>query len=355
MGVNASTESVSAKPWHRPARGAALALGLGVTLWVLFTFVITDRALFLDYVKVLAWPALAAVALVWLRDPLREKLRQLLRIEVPGGAAQFADSGENLARSLKPDVDTLLGEDAMGDQREDEHGLEVVSDSATATHDAIGLDSQSDPSGSQDEDASDSVVTPAVIDSANEVPPRPEASEVGAPVDTRLPISRFRLVQLAKTVGLGPKEARHLIRAMEHDPDAALMMIDASARNTAAHRSQQSRDSIESIIRKSAAWGYGMGVAGAPAAEPDIEWNADGSWRITTEVPSGRGLSGTLRATQRQASRARHIRELEDEIKKVEREKLSPMVMGGGMELGLWLATLKSRLNTMDPGNPWTL
>jgi hypothetical protein len=355
VGVKTSTPPVSEKPWHRPARGAALALGLGVALWILFTFVITDRALFLDYVRVLAWPALAALALVWLREPLRDKLRQLLRIEVPGGAAQFADSGDELARSLKPDVDTLLGDDAVGAQREDGHSLEVVSDPASGTDDAIDLHPQADASGSQDEEASASVVAPAATLPANEISPRAETSQVPAAVDTRLLISRFRLVQLAKTVGLGPKEARRLIVTMERDPDAALMMIEAGAKNTAVHRSQQSRDSIESIIRKSAAWGYDMGIAGAPGAEPEIEWNPDGSWRITTEVPPGRRSGEVLRAAQLQASRARHIRELEDEIKKIERERSSPLGMGGGMELGLWLSTLKSKLNTIDPGSPWTL
>lgn len=50
-------------------------------------------------------------------------------------------------------------------------------------------------------------------------------------------------------------------------------------------RDLETRDSIESVIRKSEAWGYAIGRVNAPQAIPDIEWDDDGTCRITIEIP----------------------------------------------------------------------
>ena len=129
-----------------------------------------------------------------------------------------------------------------------------------------------------------------------------------------------------------------------------------SLRNQAVHRQKETRESIEAVIRKSAAWGYDMGSAGAPEAVPDIEWNTDGTWRITTEVPERRPKERTITNVDPGSNRLRQITALEKEIKDLERKQHSPF--GAGLASFVdqgWLRELKNRLSKIDPGNPWTL
>lgn len=351
--MEATTAGGPDKSWHRAATSFSIGLALVAIFWVIFTYVVTDRALLLEYLRVLAWPLLVAVALFWLREPLREKLLQLLRIEVPGGSAQFAGSGEELARSLKPDVDNLLGDEAAVESGEHPESGEVASDEAPGVEGVV----EHDANGESPQLPSPVEVTPVQLESPVEPqtgrPTQTEAQHLPEQVQDRVSVSRVRLLELAKTAGLGPKAAARVTLAMRDDPDAALKLIQAGTTNSGVPRSQQSRDSIESIIRKSAAWGYDMGVAGAPGAEPEIEWNPDGSWRITTEVPPRSRSGAVVRAMQMNASHARHVKELEDEIKEAERKKLSPFSASARLDAEPWLRELKSRLVAIDPGNPW--
>lgn len=350
-------ETLPAKAWPRVLKASAALLAVAAGVWALFSFVITDRELFLEYVRVLAWPMLVAVALYWLRDPLRDKLRQLLRIEVPGGAAQFANSGDELARQLKPDVDSLLGEGASGEQRVDAHGDDAMADRSAEADEGEDASAAAEPARDEGHTEGVTVEQPqgtargeGDAEEAEAAPPAPAALE------PRLAVSPYRVVQLAKAVGLGPKATQRVVLTLEEDPDTALRQIEAGARNAAVHRSQESRDSIERIIRKSATWGFDMGVAGAPSAEPEVEWNSDGSWRIATEVPPSTKSEAVAKAVQMSASQTRSIKELEDEIKKLERERLSPFGSGiSRMNSEPWLRELKSRLSLVDPGNPWSV
>lgn len=47
-------------------------------------FRLPELRLTLDYLKALTWPGLVAVVLYWLREPLREKVAQLLKIGALG-------------------------------------------------------------------------------------------------------------------------------------------------------------------------------------------------------------------------------------------------------------------------------
>ena len=57
---------------------------IGIARWL------DDRRLVLDYLKVLTWPLVAGATLFWLRQPLRDKLREILKVQFPGGYAEFA-------------------------------------------------------------------------------------------------------------------------------------------------------------------------------------------------------------------------------------------------------------------------
>jgi hypothetical protein len=116
-----------------------------------------------------------------------------------------------------------------------------------------------------------------------------------------------------------------------------------------ARRDLETRDSIESVIRKSAAWGYEVGSAGASFAAPDVEWEPDGSWRITTEVPA----RIEPRKSTAQRNRLRQIKDLEDEIKDLERQRYSSASLSRSVQDLGWIMEMKRRLADLDPGNPW--
>ncbi|GAA4981301.1 hypothetical protein [Actinopolymorpha pittospori] len=76
------------KAWVTPGRGKALAVAVvAAGLAVALARYAGGPKLFLDYVKVLVWPLTLAISAWWLRDVLRDKLRQLYEVAFPGGAA----------------------------------------------------------------------------------------------------------------------------------------------------------------------------------------------------------------------------------------------------------------------------
>jgi hypothetical protein len=297
------------------------AVIVGGAIWALFSFVVTDERLFLDYVRALVWPLLLGVMLYWLRAPLREKFGQLLRLEGFGASAQFSPEiqGMRLQAELDEDLTELFGDgDGSDEQATDEPETAVA------------------------------IPTEHLPVAVNQ--PTPSAS---------LPV--VELGPLIESLGLDGDAHADTLGALS-DPDrrhAALLALThraekgAAARKRQASRSQQSRESIESVVRKSASWGYEMGKAGAPEAVPDIEWGDDGGWRITTEVPLPR-RTPSRPSHDSGAERVRQIRTLENEIKELEKKKysLSASVTSQLVDAP-WLSELKRRLQRLDPGNPW--
>lgn len=311
--------------------GLAWVLGgaiiTGVATWAIARYVVTDEDVVLEYLKVLIWPALVGVTLFWLRVPLRDKFGQLRRFEGFGASAQFSleAQAQRLQIELGSDIDDLVGEDA-----------DDASSSVEDTDDPI--QAEEDP-----------VIVPSTSVATEPAP--------------SMPISA--LMSIAEGLGISDAGLNDMRSALA-DPSrqhAALRTLQAHARKAGkartrqVSRTQQSRDSVESVIRKSAAWGYEMGKVGAPEAVPDIEWSDDGGWRITTEVPAPRRVPGhTSQSHDHGADRERHIQSLEKEIKEI--EKRTSSVFGSLATMGVsqtWLAELKRRLSSIDPDNPWAL
>lgn len=121
--------------------------------------------------------------------------------------------------------------------------------------------------------------------------------------------------------------------------------------NRQSAREGHTRENIEKLIRESAGWGYQAGTLGAPPIVPDVEWNDDGTWRITTEAPKN-SREVTPSVEDYEDRKSRQIRQLEEEIKKVERERRGKFgIVGLGDEK--WLRDLKDKLSRIDPGNIW--
>lgn len=323
-------------------------------VWLLFEDVIDDARLFLDYLKVLVWPLVAVAFLSYFRAPLEDRFRHLSRFEALGAAAEFsAAQGRRLQNDLESDVDSLLG--GIG-QPGDDQGLDDPDD-----HEP---DPDPDPAQPSTEGESQNPSTS----------PAPE-SEVGAGTggDGELAtVVLEELIKLAEAFGV-PKAVvdRALARspgdlAAQRESVRKILRNEADRsrhlRYQAEQRPRETRESIEAVIRKSASWGYDMGKAGAPKAVPDVEWNADGTWQITTEVPAVNPAARQpepprsidtrqIRATDRH----RQIKAFEDEIKDLERKRHSPFG-GSGLSAFVndnWLEELKSRLRSIDPTNPW--
>lgn len=319
--------------------GAALAWLAGAgAVWAFFTFVIVDRAMFLDYVRVLVWPLLVGAVVLWMRDPLRDKLRELLRIEVPGGAAEF---GLRLEKSITPEVDNLLG-------RND--GALAVADTVTPT-DAQASDAESALGGAGPTESELANQAPAVGRELE--PPTSVAKEPRSDVHAEAGIPVAFLLRLAQLMGASAEERgtiKSLLESRPSDYGVLILMLERLARR-ARPSPLANRRSIEGIIQKSASWGYDMASSGAAKVVPDVEWGDDGSWKITTEVPpSGpkRNSFETLAAIHR-----RQVKDLEDEIKKLERESHSLVGMRNPIEARELMAVLKGRLRRLDPANIW--
>jgi len=256
-----------------------LLFAAGMTAWLLFSFVVTDARIVLDYVRALVWPIVVLGVLYWARVPLLGKLQQLLRLDAFGASAEFSAETQTrrLQEGIRGDVDILL----------------------------------------------DAPVTPTAV----EQKPKPSALPAnGATSEVEEP--EMKPVEDGRA---------------DIEPTSPQRM-------PATRRDLEARDSIESVIRKSAAWGYAMGRANAPQSIPDIEWAADGTWRIITEIPSE---MPNLRGSPKESAHLRHVRELEDEIKNLDRKRYSSMSLAGSVQDFGWIAELKRRLARLDPGNPW--
>lgn len=312
-------------------------------LWVIFRFVVADEELVLSYLKVLAWPSVVAIAGYWFREPIKEKLGQLIGLEALGARANFA----GLEQRLQSNVDALLDDGDGGLPSDDD----VLADKEHVDHtDGPALT----PAGG----AGSEVSTDQVADR----PAEPQAAQLDQLLDM-LPATlvREQLLHLARAMDLSVA-LRHDLWDSRLPPGEAMaqatkQLMGAASRlkDRRASRHEATRENIESVIQTSAEWGYEMGRAGATRAVPDIEWNDDGSWRITTAVPPRRPPSHPVSDVAR---RRLQIEQLEEEIKALERKRHRDQVLGnplGGMfntDDG-WLRSLKKKLAELDPGNVW--
>lgn len=356
-----------AKWWPRPLTHAIGTVVFGAAVWATFTYLITDPEMALSYLQVLAWPSVVVGATYWLREPLREKLRQVLKVQAPGFNVDFSPESQSrqLDEALHAPLATLAplvgsrkpsAADADADESGDEEASGDDQVSNVEATDRPGLNGAPTPGGTGEALGSDDVAAAAA-------PQVVLAIERSKDQVQKARINDLRAIGMA--LGRSMSGMDQLVAQEGFDPDRVLERLQrsiriqrASRRRDARARQADTRDSIETVIRNSAAWGYKMGRAGAPEAVPDIAWDDDGNWRITTTVPTSDLSSRSLKeyrdrdaATQ---DSQRQIRSLEDEIKQIERQQArSAMGNVARMMDDPWLASLKARLRRIDPNNPW--
>lgn len=335
---------------------AAVAVAL-VAVWAAFKWVIDDAELTLEYVSALAWPIVALVVFISLRRPIYAKVADLLKVSGFGIGAEFTEARtKELGNDLGPDITALLSTDI---------------DFVKVFEDALkGDDLEEQPpdgeAGPSDASAEGSVPT---VDAPIKEPVVPDVQQP-VPVPAGEGLSEEHIADLLGVLASLDiaEDIRRRTEQELHSADAdqtrheVVRLVEAVTKdriNAWAHRQrqheEQTRSSIESVIQKSASWGYDMGKAGAPPTTPDIEWDADGGWRITTDVPARKPDSGQARArsavqAQAERDRLRHIDYLVAEIKSRESQ---PMYMLGRRDD--YLQELKRRLTVIDPGNPYAL
>lgn len=353
------------KIWVRPLLHTLGAFAVVGATWATFTYLITDAEMTLSYVQVLAWPTVVIGATYWLRQPLRDKLRQVLKVQAPGLSLDF--SLEAQSRELDEGLHVPLANLAP---LVAESSKDAPADSDEADDEEPAGQHQMSPTDAVASSAAPSDADPAVKPPHSAGTLEPAAEPVTDAVDPGAAERNARLRDLraiAMTLGWTAGRTNEIWAREDFDPDKIVQKLQghikvqrAIRRRDSATRREQTRESIETVIRNSAAWGYKMGRAGAPQAVPDIEWDNDGNWHITTTVPEGSSqptAQSLMSATDKQRrvlEEARLVKELEDEIKHIERHAAqSPFPSAGVLSNDKWLAKLKQRLRRVDPSNPW--
>lgn len=217
------------------------------------------------------------------REPLAHKLRGLLSVELPGGAATFKEpSAQELETELDPNIAGLLRDDEAADRSGGQ--AEHVRPRAQSPGSEEETDAQEDglePADDPGADASMPEIERDAEQTHDGAKPLPAWLGFGVAILTALSVpsaERTRLAELAtRDPERGRQEAEATVRRM--------VLGFRGSRAQSPERDRERRDNIEEIVRKSAEWGYDVAKAGAPKAVPDIEWSDDGGWRITTEVP----------------------------------------------------------------------
>jgi hypothetical protein len=346
-------------PRYGPLKvGGAILLAAGVAgfgVWVLFEHVVTNAPLVLDYLQVLAWPLVVVGVAIWLREPVRDKVRALLRLNALGASMEFQqDRTRRLEEELADSFEQLgaLGEDDSAVLVPDSGQTSTDSSSERQTSDGEPQGAQPDGPSDAESKGSASATVPALGGGDRRQPTLSDLRTIGV----ALGMSDALLDKVLQEAGKEPEAARQrLITVLVERANLARQ----SAAQVTRPSKTETRESIEAVIRESAAWGYDMGRAGAGKTVPDVEWNPDGTWRITTEVPQRRVATVSSPAKSRGSDKSpdsRAVRELEDEIKKLERLNHSPL-HGLGSQIGDagWLHELKRRLRAVDPANPWAV
>ncbi|MEE9964065.1 MAG: hypothetical protein K4304_03105 [Propionicimonas sp.] len=235
---------------------------------------------------------------------------------------------------------------AESDASNNTESSEIKSTSDTAQHPEIELigraPADGPPAGLPERLIQESVIDDATAEHADL--PRENAN-----------LTEF-LLHLAELMGANANERESIKRQLESSPDGSglpLLMFERLARRARpdAKHPAENRRSIETIIQKSASWGYDMGNSGAARVVPEVQWDEDGSWRITTEVPQRNPDTRTLGPMS--ATYSRQVKDLEDEIKRLERERHSLAGMINPASTNGLLAALKTRLRRLDPANIW--
>ncbi|WP_460839844.1 hypothetical protein [Nocardioides marmoraquaticus] len=304
-----------------------------------FKFIITDAELLLSYIRALLWPAVVLVTVFTFREPIQRKFAQLLRVEGLGGAVEFGP--QQLEDDLRRDVEQLTSLDEEDVQAD-------VTDADTAALEQPAVTSE--PPVEREEEPQRVV--------AGKGAPRP-------PLRLQQELSDQHvedLVDLAIAAGT-PREAEAWRQKLLSEPQLGRRLVMKSLRGSlrsADRRAASTRDSIESIVQKSAAWGYDVGASGSEPLVPDIQWNDDGSWHITTAVPKAvRSAPSRSRSDQDDlrdlVNPRRHVERLEREIIAMEKKATSPLggLTAASLSETRYLEELKSRLSTIDPGNPF--
>lgn len=294
----------------RRRRWPYVAFGLVVLAALyLLIFQLPEPRLTLDYLKALTWPGLVAVVLYWLREPLREKVAQLLQIGAFGVDAQFANN-----QRLQQDVMGPAAAVLADTEHSKPEGQRAESDVATVTDEAHVEDHLTVTD--QSEGATDGA--------------DPESTSSGP--------------------GLGTVQQAF----------AQLTAIERAVKRA------QEKQAIEDIMRVSAWWGYDMAKLGfRTRPTPVVEWTEDGRPLIqyakgepgrSVNIPMERG--GATPDLKVMASR------LEQEIRDLEAKVESPMTIRDYANMGTGdldamnagsrarLRKLKSQLRTIDPDSP---
>ena len=327
----------------RPLFGPSIVVALA---YCLFKYVITDEGMVLDYLRALAWPFVIVGVVFWVRVPLANRLESLESFDSPWGRARF---GREVATRLADEVESDLS--PFG--RAVDEGIEPISTSGSeesSSEDAAPV-SEASERGSALNDATEGHLEA----DGGDGPSDPSAE----PLLSSARVNQIRAAEIrniASELEIRGDAYFRAVQGAEENPDRAAERLTAEIRGRLRQLSQrneqvldQARSSLESVIQKSAQWGYEMGRAGAPRAVPDIEWNADGTWKITTEVPARRQVKES-------STRARQIQSIVDEIKELDRrDNVAPGVSMLSERERTWLFELKRKLAMADPGNPWAI
>lgn len=282
----------------RLLRAVAPILVVAALLTVL-AFWIDDKRLVLEYLRALAWPAVVGSALWWLREPLRTKLADLLEVSAAGATARFA--------------------------QQDAANRELEADIADASTFLVGQDEAAD------------VVVPDDTDSSE---PPPQTTQGSAPLATS-----------------------HQPPSPPVPADDAPPAPGGNAEMNASIREAARRSAMEQVIKESAGWGYDMAKIGfSTRPVPVIDWDAKGRPKIQYargETPEelNRAIPPVRVVTAGSSSRADSVTRLEDEIRKLERER-------DDVNRSFWNATeriaiekqierLRDNLRGIDPGSPY--
>lgn len=215
-----------------------------LALLYLVIYRLADPRLTLDYLKAFIWPVLLGTTIYWLREPLRSKVADLIKVGV--GPAQVEFANRNLEHGLADPTATVLKKITASDEGHltltDEGNLTLTGD--------MGAD----------------------VTTADEPAHQNTASQVGEEGSD------------AQPQGSGK-------------PDVAASQASDQAHQHAIQRRWeriQEQKAIEKIIEESATWGYDMAKAGAKShPTPTIDWTPAGRPLITSaSIPgSGEGRS----------------------------------------------------------------
>jgi hypothetical protein len=285
-------------------------LGLPAILAIVI-FWIEDPRLTLDYVRALAWPVLVATCVFWVRHTLRQKMRDLLELDVAGARAQFANNTMELQAQIEDATAMILNPDEISG--EDDESAEKPAE----------------PEGKK--------VFPTGV---------PKQSTVGVPEVVHTDGAAQSGGELS---GSKPLDSEQMDAIVEKE-------LARRAPKSARRREIEQRRAIEEIIRDSAGWGYDMAKLGFKSRPvPKIDWTEDGRPRILY------GKGEQPRASQPEFSVNAKVRNLEKAIIELERQLKGPPAHTHSWETALRnkradqerLQEMKLRRRSLNPNSAY--